>query len=785
MWKDFVSGLIQLNGVSVPRCYFTSTSTPIDIQIHAFSDASKKAYATAVYLRSEYEDGRVEVRLLSSKTRVAPIKQQTIPRLELLGALISARLVSTLLKSLPRKIKPTFWVDSTAALCWIRHEKPWKQYTQSRVQVIRKIVPEASWKHCSGDKNPADLPSRGITAKELEENSLWWGCPQFLRNPENHWPNTSQGQTDDEQAMAELGKCSPGVTHSLVNCQEHTRMVDFTAIIDTKKYSSLTQLLRISAYVLRFIRNLRAKLSGNANQVVQELSATEVKQAEWYWIKTIQGNSFEDEIKFLTKKSQLSPPPRVKQFGLYLDDVGILRCKGRLNNADLPITSKNPVLLPSKNDFVNLMIKDVHHRIKHSRVRDTLTTLRESYWILRGREATKRIIKQCIICRKFDGVPFKPQPTPDLPDMRVADAPPFTFTGLDFAGPLYITSSKEGQSNEISQKAYICLYTCASTRAIHLELLRDLSVKSFLQSFRRFASRRGLPSTLLSYNAKTIKAGCKEVKTIVRSHEVQRYLSSNRVTWKFIVERAPWWGGFWERLIQSVKKCLKKTVGRTSLDYDELNTVLVETESIINSRPLTYIYGDDQSVSHPLTPSHLINGRKISLLPNDEHFEIISTHNTLTRRQQHHKRLLEQFAEQWRHEYLLSLRERPTTKSANGNAATVHVGDIVILKNDSSSRAFWKLAKVEELLPGNDGKIRAAMVKVPPINGKSQLLKRVVQHLIPIEVQAESTDNQLPGDSSVPLQGSQPVVNSNPPTGRPCRNAAVRGEILRRELLRL
>ena len=369
--------------------------------------------------------------------------------------------------------------------------------------------------------------------------------------------------------------------------------------------------------------------------------------------------------------------------------------------------------------------------------------------------------------------------------MRVADAPPFTFTGLDFAGPLYITSSKEGQSNEISQKAYICLYTCASTRAIHLELLRDLSVKSFLQSFRRFASRRGLPSTLLSHNAKTFKAGCKEVKTIVRSHEVQRYLSSNRVTWKFIVERAPWWGGFWQRLIQSVKKWLKKTVGRTSLDYDELNTVLVETESIINSRPLIYIYGNDESVSDPLTPSHLINGRKISLLPNDEHFEIISTHNTLTRRQQHHKRLLEQFAKQWRHEYLLSLRERPTTKSANGNPAPVRVGDIVILKNDSTSRAFWKLAKVEELLPGNDGKIIAAIVKVPHINRKSQLLKRVIQYLIPIEVQAESTDNQVPGDSSVPLQGSQPLVNSNPPTGRPGRNAAVRGEILRRELSRL
>ena len=127
------------------------------------------------------------------------------------------------------------------------------------------------------------------------------------------------------------------------------------------------------------------------------------------------------------------------------------------------------------------------------------------------REATKRIIKHCIICRKLDGVPFKPQ-TPDLPDMGVVDAPPLTFTCLDFAGPLYITSSKEGQANEVSQKPYICLYTCASTRAIHLELLCYLSVKSFLQSFRRFASRRGLPSTLLSDNAKTFKAGSKEVK---------------------------------------------------------------------------------------------------------------------------------------------------------------------------------------------------------------------------------------------------------------------------------
>ena len=214
LWKNFVSSLIQLNNVRVPLCYFTSPSTPTVIQIHAFSmfsDESKKAYAAAVYLRLEYEDGSVEVKLLSEKTRVAPIKQQTISRLELLGALIVARLVSSLLKSLPREIKPTFWVDSTTVLSWVLHDKPWKQYVRSRVQEIREIVPQATWKHCPGDKNPADLPSRGLAGKELVENSFWWSGPEFLRNSESDWPKAPQEQTDDKRAMAELVKCPPNV----------------------------------------------------------------------------------------------------------------------------------------------------------------------------------------------------------------------------------------------------------------------------------------------------------------------------------------------------------------------------------------------------------------------------------------------------------------------------------------------------------------------------------------------------------------------------------------------
>ena len=125
------------------------------------------------------------------KQRIAPIKQQTIPRLELLGATISARLVCNLLKSLPCEIEPTFWVDSTTVVCWIKQEKPWKQYVQNRVQEIRQIVPEATWNYCPGAKNPADLPSRGLSGEELVKNSVWWNGPEFLRNPDREWPKST------------------------------------------------------------------------------------------------------------------------------------------------------------------------------------------------------------------------------------------------------------------------------------------------------------------------------------------------------------------------------------------------------------------------------------------------------------------------------------------------------------------------------------------------------------------------------------------------------------------
>jgi len=237
-----------------------------------------------------------------------------------------------------------------------------------------------------------------------------------------------------------------------------------------------------------------------------------------------------------------------------------------------------------------------------------------------------------------------------------------------------------------------------------------------------------------------------------------------------------------------MKRCLRKAVGKSTLTFDQLNTVLVEVKSIVNSRPLKYMYDDIEGVSYSISPSHLLYGRRITNRPNSETFEVTSTHNSLVKRSRQQRHTLSQFLSIWRKMYLTNLREHHCVKGqSTREGIKINVGDVVILKNDSSKRLFWKLAIVKELLTGNDGRVRAAVIKVTDDQNKTRLLRRSTQHLIPIEVKETES-----------LRSSQPVeeVEETPPptltdndaastdevvtTGRPRRHAAVVGELNRR-----
>ena len=271
----------------------------------------------------------------------------------------------------------------------------------------------------------------------------------------------------------------------------------------------------------------------------------------------------------------------------------------------------------------------------------------------------RQIIHKCVICRKLEGVPCALPSPPPLPEFRVTEQPPFMYTGVDFAGPLYIKT--QGLVN--MSKVWLCLFTCCVTRAVHLHIVPDLTTDSFLRCFKRFTARRGIPHKMISDNGKTFKATAKGISAVLSDSAVQGHSAGTGVQWSFNLEKAPWWGGLFERLIKSTKRCLKKTIGQARISYDELLTIVTEVEMILNSRPLSYVSTED--LEEPLTPLHLLMGRRILSLPDpscvhsdhegDDWHSV--TKELLSNRARHLNMTMQHFWKRWRGEYLLQLRD--------------------------------------------------------------------------------------------------------------------------------
>ena len=312
-----------------------------------------------------------------------------------------------------------------------------------------------------------------------------------------------------------------------------------------------------------------------------------------------------------------------------------------------------------------------------------------------GRSLTRKIIHECVICRRFEGLPFKTPQPPPLPECRVKEAPAFSYTGVDFAGPLLVRASRSSEST----KVWIALFTCYVTRAVHLETVPNQTTLAFIHCLKRFTARRGLPSRFISDNGKTFKAASRYLKAVFKSEAVQEYLTGLKIAWQFNVERAPWWGGAFERMVRSTKRCLKKLIGRAHFSYDEFNTALAEIEAVLNSRPLAYVCGDD--LEEPITPSHLVVGRRILNLPDqldylcdldDEEFTLDK--NEVTSRVKHLNNVLNHF---WKREYLSTLREvhaQVVRRHPSNGEPPISVGEIVVVKDDHLPRGQWRLGVV-------------------------------------------------------------------------------------------
>ena len=665
-WQATTSQIKKSGAVEISRCVLKNSPEDkiVSTELHGFSDASKDAYGAVVYMRVERESGKVDCNIIASKSRVAPLKGETIPRLELLSALILARLMNTVkvaLKEVVEINRTVYWLDSQIALWWIfGTDKEFNQFVQHRVIEIRKLSNPEDWRYCPTDLNPADYVSRGVGAMQFVENRAWFKGPEFLEQEKKTWPNTltfecKQATPSDVvcQAERELKSNRHEQTTSSVN-QVISESKSLSNVLPCESYSDIDKLLRITAYVLRFCNNLKRRVTKEGTSQ-GALKAEEIKSAKTVWIKHVQKTT-PFSRSFDKTKGSLS---------VFEDDDGIMRCRGRLQNAPISMESRHPILLPHESHLTKLLVLKAHSAVMHNGVAETLAQLRSSFWIIRGRQLVRSLLSKCVICRHLQGRSFDSPDSPPLPDFRVNSDFAFTNVGVDYAGPLYVKDiyAKLDEMN----KAYILLTTCATTRAVHLELCPDLQTKSFIRAFTRFQGRRGTPSLVVSDNAKTFK-----------EQSLKRYLLARNIQWKFNVPRASWWGGFWEIMVKSVKRCLKKVLGNARLTFEEMDTILIEVEGVLNSRPLTYIHSELEE--EPLTPSSLVCGKRLLSTPSESKVAAKSTLSDLTKRESYLKTLLNHFWSRWRREYLPSLREFHRNLSSSRNkTSSIKEGDIVYI----------------------------------------------------------------------------------------------------------
>jgi hypothetical protein len=403
-----------------------------------------------------------------------------------------------------------------------------------------------------------------------------------------------------------------------------------------------------------------------------------------------------------------------------------LRVGGRLVNAQIDERRKHPVLIPKSSYFTNLLILDAHKQTLHGGPQLMMSYLQSKYWILGIKQLVKSVYRKCVICAK-NNANIHTQLMGQLPSARVTPTRAFKTSGVDYAGPIQLRTSK-GRGHK-SYKGYICLFVCMVTRAIHLEVVSDLTSEGFLQAFKRFVARRGYCSDIWSDNATNFTGSASELRHLFNNEkdsmrqEIAEQLATNGCTWHFIPSHSPNFGGLWEAGIKSVKYHLKRIIGQSTLTFEEMATVLAQIEACLNSRPLSTLTCNESDEVSNLTPGHFLVGEAL-VIPPDVSFE--SSNFSSLRRWQYTQKMLQDFWRQWSQQYLSKFYQRYRWSSLNPQPK---VDDIVIVKEDNLPPDRWLYGRVVATHPGNDNIVRVVSVKV-----KNGILKRPISKLYVLPV---------------------------------------------------
>ncbi|GFU82451.1 putative gag-pol protein [Trichonephila clavipes] len=539
---SFKKAFNAINYLTVPRWVILTADNTVEL--HGFADASSLAYATAIYCWHKH-NGKIKVQLLVSKTKVAPVKQVSIPRLELCGAHLLSKLFKSVLRTLKHYTCDVFaWTDSKIVLSWLSsHPLKWKTFVANRTSEIMEVLPTKHWRlidmidriltsHCSATRElfatdhvilNQDIASRGIDPKCLPDWKLWWQGPPWLRLETPSWP---KAESSCDEASDEVKAEQKSV--SIFNLFTHTSNDVIHGLFE--HYSSLTKIIRIFAYCQRFIKNCK-KIASQGSSIssshinTTSLTFSETKTAEETIIGWVEGFCFQEEIQSIKKQISLPPKSPLRSLHPFIDEHGLVRVGGRLKNSQLRFNSKHPIILPSQHIISELLIKEQH--IAHLHAGPTLLAhvLRQSHWIVGSRKLINKCIRKCLICNKFKTSTTTPQMMGNLPKHRVTLERPFFSCGIDYAGPVLIKCNK-GRGTK-STKGYIALVYAYARRGAPRHIYSDNGT-NFVGARRKLDEIRILWLSLPTNEA------------------ISYYLSKSSIDWHFIPPSSPHFGGIWE-----------------------------------------------------------------------------------------------------------------------------------------------------------------------------------------------------------------------------------------------